>query len=282
MNILLTSVAGIQPAKVDQLTTSSGKAVHEVANMATNTIDAAANTINITSNIPSTISTNSLSFLDMFLQAGFIVQAVIVILILISIWSWSIIFDKIINFKIMRYKMKSFEDNFWSGKSLDEIFERLQKYKENHPLAQIFIGVFEEYNLHIRNSIKIKIDNSTIKDRMAQIVQLECNKALDVMEGGLTFLATIGNASVFIGLFGTVWGIMQNFQAIAVAQNATLAVVAPGIAEALLATAFGLIAAIPAYIYFNKFSKDINGIYNQIDNFQLELSTMIFRELDKH
>ncbi|AIF80856.1 biopolymer transport protein [endosymbiont of Acanthamoeba sp. UWC8] len=220
------------------------------------------------------------SFLGLFFQADFVVQTVMVLLLLASVWSWAIIFNKTISLKAIKFRMNRFENEFWSGASLDKLFRQV-KNKQDHPLAIIFSAAIDEWNT--RNTKNIGSDSSlraSAKERIHQAMQVAANKALDNIEKNLNFLATVGSSAPFIGLFGTVWGIMVSFQSIAVSKNTSLAVVAPGIAEALLATALGLAAAIPAVIFYNKFASEVNRISNKVDAFSMELSSMISRELD--
>lgn len=223
-----------------------------------------------------------LSFLGLFLQADLVVKFVMIVLIIASVWSWAIIFDKWMLFSSIRSKSKNFEKTFWSGQSLESLFERV-KGRENHPLALVFGAAMQEWQT--RNSKDLPSNHhlrAGTKERVNQAMQVACSKSLDKLEKNLTFLATVGSSATFIGLFGTVWGIMISFQSIAISKNTTLAVVAPGIAEALLATAFGLIAAIPAMVFYNKFATELNKIANNINDFTHELSSIISKELDKY
>ena len=228
------------------------------------------------SNSLNSISHESLSLIELFLQADIAVKLVMIALIIGSIISWTIIIDKTFSFMKLSYVMNVFEKNFWSGKSLDEIFKSVTKKKESHPLALVFTAAMEEIDASRDNSRK----NNMIRERINDAMKVAINKSLEELESGIGFLATIASSSPFIGLFGTVWGIMVSFQSIAINKNSTLAVVAPGIAEALLATAIGLVVAIPAAIFYNKFSTSANKIYNRVENFALELSNLISRDID--
>lgn len=220
------------------------------------------------------ISSTSLSFFELFLQADIIVKTVMLALLICSIISWTIIIDKSILFIRLRYAMNNFEKNFWSGKPLDSLLKLVLQKKEHHPLAQIFISSMQE--LDFNNSSRPNF----IKERLDQSMKAAINHSIEELESNISFLATIANSAPFVGLFGTVWGIMNSFQSIAVNKNTSLAIVAPGIAEALLATAIGLIVAIPATIFYNKFSSDINKMINKIENFSLELSNLIIRDIN--
>ncbi len=232
---------------------------------------------------------HSLSMFDMFLQANIVVQFVMTILIFASIWSWAITFNKLIVFKTIKNQMKLFIRFFESGKSIDEVLTRIHRSGDTNPLAQILVTTFDEWDskndrlgkFSDANSRSKSMNDSVniTKECLHQSMQLASNRALENLEDGIDILATIGSSSPFIGLFGTVWGIMSSFQAIATAQNTSLAVVAPGIAEALLATAFGLVAAIPSVIFYNKFSREIEKIAGKSEDFQLELSTIILKEI---
>jgi len=214
------------------------------------------------------------SFLDLFLQADIIVKLVILILLSSSIISWAIIINKGILFIKLRTITNNFEKFFWSNKSLDFLLKATLQKNENHPLAQVFIAAMQEVDSGAQAPLNF------FKERLDQSMRVIVNRSAEELENGVTFLATIASSSPFIGLFGTVWGIMSSFQSIAISKNTTLAVVAPGIAEALLATAFGLMVAIPAAIFYNKFSNNINKMINKIENFSLELSTLIMRDIN--
>lgn len=241
-------------------------------------VERVISSVETTANAPH--AAHNLSFMGMFFQADFVVQVVMVLLFLASIWSWAIIFNKLISLKVIKMRMSRFENEFWSGTSLEKLFRQV-KNKQDHPLAMIFAAAIDEWNT--RNTKNISSDSNlraSAKERIHQAMQVAANKALDEIEKNLSFLATMGSSAPFIGLFGTVWGIMVSFQSIAISKNTSLAVVAPGIAEALLATGLGLAAAIPAVIFYNNFASQVNRIANKVDAFSLELSSMISRELD--
>ncbi len=221
-----------------------------------------------------------LSFWGLFLQAGIVVKFVMVMLVISSIWSWAIIFDKWISIKSVYIKTRGFEKAFWSGQSLEALYERI-KGKDSHPMALVFCAAMHEWQN--RNISELQ-ENSNLragtKERISQAMQVSINKSLDGLDKNLNFLATVGSSAPFVGLFGTVWGIMVSFQSIAISKNTSLAVVAPGIAEALLATAFGLAAAIPAVIFYNKFAGEVNKITGNLEDFGTELGSIMGRELD--
>jgi len=219
----------------------------------------------------------NISIIQLITQADIVVQIVMLVLILASIWSWAIIFDKIIKFKILHFRTTRFEKIFDSEDTIEEIHKNI-KHKNNHPLARIFISAINEW----RSSVsKTADDKSSIKERLYNIMHITSVKSSEKLEAGLHYLAIIGSASPFIGLFGTVWGIMNSFQAIAVSKNTNLSVVAPGIAEALLATAMGLFAAIPAVIFYNIYSNKINNFSEKMDNFISYVLNIFSHELDK-
>lgn len=225
---------------------------------------------------------NPFSLLDLFLQSDIIVQLTMVLLLIASIISWSIIFEKYSTFKLLNRRLRIFEEDFWRG---DDLKELLYRTKNRHVMRNILSLTLSEFE-SIQNSKKghNTFDVSELeitKERLHNIMQIEGLKTFEAMERKVPILATIGSSSPFIGLFGTVWGIMNSFQSIALAKNTTLAVVAPGIAEALLATAFGLITAIPAVMFYNKFMSEINKFGIRVECFQLELSNILLRALGK-
>lgn len=221
-----------------------------------------------------------LSFLGLFLQADLVVKFVMLSLVMASVWSWAIIFDKWFMLKAVSFKSRGFEKAFWSGQSLEGLYEKIRG-KETHPLAQVFCSAMHEWqnrnvrDLHVNSELR-----AGTKARIYQSMQVSSNKAIDALDKNLSFLATVGSTATFVGLFGTVWGIMVSFQSIAISKNTTLAVVAPGIAEALLATVFGLAAAIPAMVFYNKFATEVNRVATNLEDFASELGAIMGRELD--
>ena len=220
------------------------------------------------------------SLLSLFLRADLVVKSVIIILILASIWSWTIIFEKLVRIKRLKQIETEFDEIFWSGNSFEDLFETFN-YNQNDPKSKIFCAAIEEW----RKSNKTKNINSSnvrsLKERMHRSMQVTFNKEAESIEKNLTFLATAGSTAPFVGLFGTVWGIMNSFQSIAVAQNTNLSVVAPGIAEALFATALGLFVAIPAVVAYNKITSDISKYFLSLESFIDEFTTIFFRQLEK-
>ena len=202
---------------------------------------------------------SNFSFFSLFLKADFVVKFVIIILIAASIYSWAIIIEKYKLFKKINGSSSFFEDQFWSSKSADSLYKKLEGYNED-PMANVFKAGMDFM-------IKNKSRSASVQERVLQALSSSIDKEMDVVEKKLTFLATVGSTAPFIGLFGTVWGIMNSFQSIAISKNTSLAIVAPGIAEALFATALGLLAAIPAVVAYNKFTSDSRKYSTRLENF---------------
>ena len=232
------------------------------------------------SNSLDAIVTSDFSFGSLFLRADWAVRGVMLILVAASIWSWAIAVEKGIMIFSFNKHAKIFEDIFWSGKTLDELKVEL-KDSLSDPMSRVFSAAIKEYDEY--SSLKIK-SNAPMSSqyRIDSIMNLIVNRELSKLERGMTTLATIGSSSVFIGLFGTVWGIMNSFRAIAASQNTSLTVVAPGIAEALFATALGLIAAIPAVIFYNKYTADLNKYGGRLEGYADELSAILSRKISKN
>ena len=202
---------------------------------------------------------SNFSFFSLFLKADFVVKFVIIILIASSIYSWAIIIEKYKLFKKINGSSSFFEDQFWSSKSADSLYKKLEGYNED-PMANVFKAGMDFM-------IKNKSRSASTQERVLQALSGSIDKEMEVVEKKLTFLATVGSTAPFIGLFGTVWGIMNSFQSIAISKNTSLAIVAPGIAEALFATALGLLAAIPAVVAYNKFTSDSRRYSTRLENF---------------
>jgi biopolymer transport protein TolQ len=232
------------------------------------------------SNSLDAIVTSDFSFGSLFLRADWAVRGVMLTLVAASIWSWAIAVEKGIMIFSLNKHAKRFEDIFWSGKTLDELKLEL-KDSLSDPMSRVFSAAIKEYDEY--SSLKIK-SNAPMSSqyRIDSIMNLIVNRELSKLERGMTTLATIGSSSVFIGLFGTVWGIMNSFRAIAASQNTSLTVVAPGIAEALFATALGLIAAIPAVIFYNKYTADLNKYGGRLEGYADELSAILSRKISKN
>ncbi len=231
------------------------------------------NNIDIVSEAP------DFSMFGLFMQADIVVKSVIIVLIIASIYSWNVIVAKILRMRQLKKLEKEFEEIFWSGNSFEDLYETLN-FNKTDPKSKIFCAAILEWK-----KSKSQFDNSpaldSLKDRMERSMTVIFNKESEDIEKNLTFLATAGSTAPFIGLFGTVWGIMNSFKSIAVAQNTNLAVVAPGIAEALFATALGLFVAIPAVVAYNKISNDISKYFVSLETFMDEFTTIFFRQLEK-
>jgi len=218
-----------------------------------------------------------MSLLALFMQAHIVVKIVMVGLVLASVWSWAIIIDKILLFDRVRKQMDRFEKVFWSGQSLEELYRSLSG-RTPTAMASVFVAAMREWKRSFEAGARSPIGLQT---RIDKVLDVTIDRETERLERRLLFLATVGSAAPFIGLFGTVWGIMTSFQAIAASNNTSLAVVAPGIAEALLATALGLLAAIPAVIAYNKLSNDAGKISQRLEGFADEFSAILSRQVDE-
>jgi len=219
------------------------------------------------------------SILGMFMQADFVVQTVMIMLLTASVWGWSIIFNTNSRVKEARSKADGFEEAFWSGNSLDTLYNSIKKTPD-HPMAAVFVAAMREWQRSLGASTG-GVDKVTVQDRITKVMHVTTGREMDRLEGQVGYLATIGSAAPFVGLFGTVWGIINAFKSIAMASDTSLATVAPGIAEALLATALGLVAAIPAVIAYNKLSTDLGRYANRVDGFADEFAAILSRQLDE-
>ena len=219
------------------------------------------------------------SFIGLFLLADWVVRSVMIILLLASVWSWVIAIDKFIQFRSLKKRADSFEETFWSGRTLDELQAGLGQDARD-PMAKVFGAAMREYR-DAQGAPRTTSAMLGSRERIDRVMNLVVNRELGKAESGLTILAIVASASVFIGLFGTVWGIMNAFRAIAASQNTNLAVVAPGIAEALFATALGLIAAIPALIFYNLFSSRLDAYAGRLEGYAGELSAILSRKIAK-
>ncbi len=222
------------------------------------------------------METIDFSLLALFLRAAFIVKLVLLALIISSFWSWAIIFQKFINFRVARRDAAMFDRAFWSGEPLDELFKKIGDNPRGASEKIFCAGMAEWARSHRSDGALIAGAQARIDRSMDVAIARQTGR----LTQGLTFLATVGSTAPFVGLFGTVWGIKNAFQEIAAQQSSNLAVVAPGIAEALVATALGLLAAIPAVIFYNKLSADSDRIVAGLDSFADEFSTIISRQLD--
>ena len=208
------------------------------------------------------------SLIQLFLRADFVVKSVIIILIAASIFSWALIFDKYRLFKKLEKSTSSFEEKFWKSRSAESFYNSFTN-RDKDPVATIFQSAMTEL-------IKTKSKSSAVQtNRVSRVIEISADKEIKLIEKHFTFLATVGSTAPFIGLFGTVWGIMNSFQSIAISRNTSLAIVAPGIAEALFATALGLLAAIPAVVAYNKFNSDSKKYNARIENFSKRFISII-------
>ncbi|MFE0016902.1 protein TolQ [Mesorhizobium sp. NPDC059054] len=218
-----------------------------------------------------------LSIWGLFMQAGWVVKLVMLGLIGASVWTWAIVVDKLVSFARLRVALNRFEQVFWSGQSLEELYRNLAERK-TVGMGAIFVAAMREWKKSFEKGAKSPL---ALQTRIDKAMDLALTREMERLEGRLGFLATIGSAAPFIGLFGTVVGIMTSFQAIAGSKSTNLAVVAPGIAEALLATAIGLLAAIPAVIAYNKLSSDAGKIAVRMEGFADEFSAILSRQIDE-
>jgi biopolymer transport protein TolQ len=218
-----------------------------------------------------------LSILHLILNASFVVQAVMLLLVIVSVASWAAIFRKIISINKIKALNEEFEREFWSGTSLNELFaSAAQNAKKSGPMERIFASGMREYQKLRERRIA---DTSTLMDGARRAMRASYQREMDAVESNLSFLASVGSVSPYVGLFGTVWGIMHAFTGLASLQQVTLATVAPGIAEALVATAIGLFAAIPAVVAYNRFARDIDRVAIKLETFIEEFSNILQRNL---
>lgn len=220
---------------------------------------------------------HDMSLWHLFLSADVVVQFVILGLIAASFWSWTIIFSKFIRLKFLKREAAKFEDSFWSASSLDPLAERIGN-RPTDPMSAIFMAAMREWK---KTSESRRSAPAAVEDRIERAMQVTLSREMDKVESHMGFLGSLGSIAPFVGLFGTVWGIMHSFQSIAVSQNTSLAVVAPGIAEALFATALGLVVAIPAGMAYNKFALEINRYINRLEGFSSEFMAIISRQLEE-
>ncbi len=224
---------------------------------------------------------HDMSMWGLFLQADMIVKTVMLMLIFASVWGWAIIINKRWMLAKLNRRADRFEDAFWSGEALDKLYTRVKKNPED-PMLATFIAGMDEWQAGISAGIPSSESvQASLKQRVERAMTVALNRELQMVERGMTFLASVGSTAPFIGLFGTVWGIMNSFNSIAQTNNTSLAVVAPGIAEALFATAIGLVAAIPAVLAYNVFSTAIGRYGDRLDGFVSEYLTIVSRHLDQ-
>jgi biopolymer transport protein TolQ len=223
------------------------------------------------------LSSSDLSIFGLFWSAHYIVKAVMVGLLICSIWVWAIAIDKFLLYGRTKRAMNRFEQAFWSGQSLEELYRSLSS-RPTHSMAALFVAAMREWKRSFEGPSK---SFTGLQMRIEKVMDVTITREVERLERNLLVLATVGSAGPFIGLFGTVWGIMTSFQSIAASKNTSLAVVAPGIAEALFATAIGLIAAIPATIFYNKFISEVNKQAQRLEGFADEFAAILSRQIDE-
>jgi biopolymer transport protein TolQ len=220
-----------------------------------------------------------LSLWSLFMQADIVVKIVMLALIFASVWVWAVVFEKTTTLRRANRRADVFEDRFWSGGSLDDLYGD-EGEKPGHPMAAVFGAAMTEW----RRSARVAgadVSRSGVRDRIDRAMNVTVQREMERMERWMIFLASVGATAPFIGLFGTVWGIMHSFSAIAAQHNTNLAVVAPGIAEALFATAIGLVAAIPAVLAYNKISTDMSRFASRLEGFGSEFSAILSRQSEE-
>ncbi len=225
---------------------------------------------------------HDLSVIGLFLQSDAIVKLVMLILLLASFWSWAVIFDKVIRIRRLRQAASSFEETFWSGGSLDDLYERVGQ-RPPDPMTAVFSAAMREWRRSAaKNLLGTPGMRASLQQRIERVMMtVTVGREMERVERFMAFLATVGSTAPFVGLFGTVWGIMDSFQSIAATKNTSLAVVAPGIAESLFATALGLVAAIPAVVAYNKLATDFGRYAGRLEAFAGEFSAILSRQLDE-
>ena len=205
----------------------------------------------------------------------------ILILVIASVWSWAIIFEKVVRLRNLHNNAGKFEESFWSGGSLDDLYERVGQQPLD-PMSAVFSSAMREWRRSSgRGVAQLETVRGGLQQRIERVMQVSLSREMERLEKYMTFLASVGSTAPFIGLFGTVWGIMSSFQAIAASKQTSLAVVAPGIAEALFATALGLVAAIPAVVAYNKLSNDLGRYAGRLEAFAGEFSAILSRQLEE-
>jgi biopolymer transport protein TolQ len=223
------------------------------------------------------LTSSDLSLITLFLHAHWLVKCVMVGLLAASVWVWAIVIDKIMLYGKTKRAMDRFEQAFWSGQSLEELYKALSA-RAAHSMAALFVAAMREWKRSFEGQVR---SFAGLQTRIEKVMDVTIAREIERLERRLLVLATVGSAGPFVGLFGTVWGIMTSFQSIAASKNTSLAVVAPGIAEALFATAIGLIAAIPATIFYNKFITEVNRQAQRMEGFADEFSSILSRQIDE-
>lgn len=224
------------------------------------------------------VSNQSFSVVSLFTQASWVVKAIIILLLGCSFWSWTIIFAKWTFLSKLKKQADKFEDSFWNSGSVDAFFDNINSKSED-PFVAVFVTGMREWR-RAKKKARSAISGISIENRVIRMMRVAVNREIDYIEQHLVFLATVGSTAPFVGLFGTVWGIINSFESIGISQNTNLTAVAPGIAEALFATALGLIVTIPAVVAYNKISGEINRYQNRLDAFVDEFSAIISRQME--
>ncbi|WP_374449094.1 protein TolQ [Stella sp.] len=226
-------------------------------------------------------SAHDLSIWGLFLQADAVVKVVMLVLLVLSLWCWAVIFDKWTRLRRLNKRAREFEESFWSGGSLDDLYDRVGA-RPADPMAMVFAAAMREWRRSAaRGLIATESLRGNLQERIERVMGVAAGREMERLERYMSFLASVGSTAPFIGLLGTVWGIMNSFQSIAASKNTSLAVVAPGIAEALFATALGLVAAIPAVIAYNKLSTEIGRYGGRLDAFTSEFAAILSRQMDE-
>jgi biopolymer transport protein TolQ len=223
------------------------------------------------------LTSSDLSLFTLFWHAHWIVKMVMIGLLVCSIWVWAIAIDKTVLYARSRRAMNRFEQFFWSGSSLEDLYRSLS-HKPSHSMAALFVAAMREWKRSLEGTPR---SIAGLQMRIEKVMEVTIAREVERLERRLLVLATVGSAGPFVGLFGTVWGIMTSFQSIAASKNTSLAVVAPGIAEALFATAIGLVAAIPATIFYNKFASEVNKQTQRLEGFADEFAAILSRQIDE-
>ncbi|MBK8177151.1 MAG: protein TolQ [Rhodospirillales bacterium] len=239
--------------------------------MENNVVDAVA--------LGGTAAAHGLSPWTLFMNADWVVKFVMVALLFASVWCWAIIFEKSFSLRRLNARADRFEQAFWSGSAVDDLYDRIGGHPPD-PMSAVFVAAMREWRRTAAKHQGDSIPAETLGQRIERVMQLTASRELDRIERYMTFLASTGSTAPFIGLFGTVWGIMNSFQAIGATKNTSLAVVAPGIAEALFATALGLLAAIPAVLAYNKLSRDLDRYAGRLNGFAGEFLAILARQID--
>ncbi len=233
------------------------------------------------------ISSEKIGIYRLFMDADWVVKSVMIGLIFSSIWCWAIIFEKIFRIRWLKRTAYEFEENFWNVSSLDDLYEQVSRAPKD-PMSALFVGTMREWKRSLKgitnkkSHVHIGTLGAGLSDRLNRVINITVDREMERLERNMTFLASVGSVAPFVGLFGTVWGIMNSFQSIAIEKNTSLAVVAPGISEALFATALGLLAAIPAVLAFNKFNSDLGRYADRLQIFGSELVAFLSRKMDEY